>query len=36
MTCRQQHQGLLPPGTALELLRGTAQEQRDEEELYGQ
>jgi hypothetical protein len=32
--CRQQSQGLLPPGTAFDLFRGTAQSARDEVETY--
>lgn len=32
--CRQQGQGLLPPGTAFDLFRGTAQSARDEVEAY--
>ena len=31
---RQQTQGLLPPGTAFDLFRGTAQGQQDEVERY--
>jgi hypothetical protein len=32
--CRQQSQGLLPPGTAYDLFRGTAASQRDEVDAY--
>lgn len=32
--CRQQGQGLLPPGVAFDLFRGQAQGQRDEVEMY--
>ena len=32
--CRQQHQGLLPPGAAFDLFRGTTQGRIDEVERY--
>ena len=32
--CRQQNQGVLPPGTAFDLFRGQAQGQRDEVERF--
>ena len=32
--CRQQSQGLLPPGTAFDLFRGTVQSARDEVEAF--
>ena len=34
LLCRQQSQGLLPPGTAFDLFRGSAQSARDEVETY--
>ena len=34
LACRQQQQGVLPPGTAFDLFRGQAQGQRDEVERF--